>query len=86
MAQSALVKGGHKVVLLRGAGTCMALWFNAMMRALRLRQPLTAAIHWQKFVDLTLNNSVMAAAAVCNIKDDKFWNCINNLHVLYSLH
>ena len=38
MAQSALENQGRKVGLLRGAGTRMALWFYAMMRALRLRQ------------------------------------------------
>ena len=46
----------------------------AMIRALRLRQPLTATIHQQKFVDLNLNES--AKAAVRDIKDDKFWKCI----------
>ena len=44
------------------------------MRALRLRQPLTATIHQQTFVDLTLNDS--AKAAVRDIKDDKLWKCI----------
>ncbi len=52
----------------------MALWFCAMMRFLRLRQPLVGTIHQQKFVDLNLNNSVRAA--VHDIKDDKFWKCI----------
>ncbi len=77
MAQSALANGGCKVGLLRGAGTRMVLWFYAMMQALRLRQPLTATIHQQKFVDLTLNDS--AKAAVHDIKDDKFWKCIHIL-------
>ena len=45
-----------------------------MIQALRLRQPLTATIHQQKFVDLNLNES--AKAAVRDIKDDKFWKCI----------
>ena len=74
MAQSALANQGRKVGLLRGAGTRMALWFYAMILALRLRQPLTATIHQQKFVDLILNKS--AKAAVSDIKDDKFWKCI----------
>jgi len=52
----------------------MALWFYAMMRLLRLQQPLVGTIHQQKFVDLNLNNSVRAA--VHDIKDDKFWKCI----------
>ncbi len=74
MAQSALANKGHKVGLLRGGGTQMALWFYAMMHLLRLRQPLVGTINQQKFVDLNLNNSV--TAAVCDIKDDKFWKCI----------
>jgi hypothetical protein len=74
MSQSGLANEGRKVELLRGAGTRMALWFYAMIRALRLRQPLTATIHQQKFVDLNLNDS--AKTAVCDIKDDKFWKCI----------
>jgi hypothetical protein len=74
MAQSALANNGRKVGLLRGAGTQMALWFYAMMRLLRLKQPLIATIHQQKFVDLNLNDTVRGA--VQDIKDDKFWKCI----------
>jgi hypothetical protein len=74
MAQSALANKGRKVGLLRGAGTQMALWFYAMMRLLRLKQPLIATIHQQKFVDLNLNDTVRGA--VQYIKDDKFSNCI----------
>jgi hypothetical protein len=74
MAQSALVNQGCKVGLMRGASTHMALWFYAMMQALRLRQLLTATIHQQTFVDLTLKDSTKAA--VCEIKDNKFWKCI----------
>jgi hypothetical protein len=74
MAQSAMVNKGCSVNLLWGAGTQMALWFCAMVRLLRLRQPLAATIHQQRFVDLNLNDSVRAA--VHDIKDDKFWKCI----------
>ena len=35
---------------------------------------LTTTIHQQTFVDLTIKDS--AKAAVCDIKDDKFWKCI----------
>ena len=73
MAQSSLTNRGRAVGLLRGAGTRMALWFYAMMRMIRVRQPLTATIHQQKFVDLSLNETV--GAAVRDIKDDKFWKC-----------
>jgi hypothetical protein len=52
----------------------MALWFYAMMRLLRLRQPLVGTIHQQKFGNLNLNDSVRAA--VRDIKDNKFWKCI----------
>jgi hypothetical protein len=86
MAQSALANQGRKVglLILKGAGTRMALWFYAMMRALCLRQPLTATIHQQTFVDLTLKDS--AKAAMCDIKDDKFWKSIISCCVMYSLH
>ncbi len=65
---------GCMINLLRGAGTQMALWFYAMVSLLRLRQPLGATIHQQKFVDCNLNASVRAA--VHDIKDNKFWKCI----------
>jgi hypothetical protein len=74
MAQSALANKGCMVNLLGGAGTQMALWFYAMVRLLRLPQPLVATIHQQTFVDLNLNNSVRAD--VHDIKDNKFWMCI----------
>ncbi len=74
MAQSAMANKGCSVNLLWGAGTRMALWFYAMVRLLRLRQPLVATIHQQRFVDLNLNNSVRAAAH--DIKDNKFWKCV----------
>ena len=74
MAQSALANNGCKVGLLWGAGTQMALWFYAMMRLLRLKQPLIATIHQQKFVDLNLNDTVRGA--VQDIKDDTLWKCI----------
>ena len=60
--------------LIRGAGTRMALWFYAMMRLIRLQQPLTATIHQQKFLDLTLTTS--AKGAVQDIKEDNFWKCM----------
>jgi len=71
MAMSALANGGRSVGHLRGAGTRMALRFYAMMRLLRLKRPLGATILQQKFVDLTLNDSVRAA--VIDVTDDKFW-------------
>jgi hypothetical protein len=74
MVQSAMANKGCTVNLLCGAGTRMAPWFYAMMRLLRLRQPLAATIHQQKFVNLNLIDSVRAA--VHDIKDDKFWKCI----------
>ncbi len=73
MAQSAMGNKGCSVNLLRDAGTRMALWFYAMVRLLRLRQPLAATILQQRFVDLNLIDSVRAA--VHDIKEDKFWKC-----------
>jgi hypothetical protein len=74
MAQSAMANKGCLVNLLRGAGTRMALWFYAMVRLLRLRQPLAATTQQERFVDLDLNDSVRAA--VHDIKDDKFWKWV----------
>jgi hypothetical protein len=74
MAQSAIAHKGCTVCLLQGTGIQMALWFYAMVRLLRLRQPLGATIHQQKIVDLNPNDSVKAA--VHDIKDDKFWKCV----------
>jgi hypothetical protein len=71
MAQSAMANKGCTINLLWDAGTQMALWFYAMVRFLRLRQPLAATTHQPEFVDLNLNNSVRAA--VQDIKDNKFW-------------
>ena len=74
MAQSALANKGRKVCLIRGAGTRMALWFYAMIRLIRLQQPLKATIHQQQFLDLALTTS--AKGAVQDIKDDNFWKCM----------
>jgi hypothetical protein len=81
MAQSALANKGHKVGLLQGAGTRMALWFYAMIHLLRLWQPLVGTIYQQKIVGLNLNNSVRAA--VRDIKDDKFGSAYILLHVVF---
>jgi len=62
---------GKKIGLLRGASTRMASWFYAMMRLLRLRLPLKATIHQQKFLDLHLTPSVRSAMR--DIDDDDFW-------------
>ena len=62
----------------------MALWFYAMMRLIRLQQPLTATIHQQKILDLTLTTS--AKGAVQDIKEDKFWKCMYILlHAVFSV-
>ncbi len=71
IAQSTMSNNGRPVGLIRGAGTRMALWFYAMMRLLRLKQPLKATVHQRKFLDLKLNSSSKAAAL--DIQDDKFW-------------
>jgi hypothetical protein len=74
MFQSALANKGKKVGLLRGAGTRFASWFYAMIRLLRLKEPLKSTIHQQIFRDLTLNPS--AKAAVNDIHDEKFWKSL----------
>ena len=50
MAQSSLSDRGKKVGLLRGAGTRMAMWFYAMIRLLRLENPLKATVHQANFM------------------------------------
>ena len=76
MVQSALALANRdqKVCLIQGAGTQMALWFYAMMRLIRLQQPLKATIHQQKILDTTRTNS--AKGAVQDIKDTNFWKCM----------
>ena len=74
MAQPALSNSGRAVGLLCGAGTRMALWFYAMIRLLRVRKALTATIHQQKFVDLSVKENVHAA--VRDITDAMFWKRI----------
>jgi hypothetical protein len=77
MAQSAMANKGKTVGLLRGAGTRFASWFYAMLRLLRLKEPLMYTIHQQKFRDLTLNPS--ARAAVKDIGDEKMWKSMYTL-------
>jgi hypothetical protein len=67
MAQSALANRGWKVCLIQGAGTCMGLWFYAMICLIHLQQPSKATIHQHTCLDLTLTNS--AEGAVHNIKE-----------------
>ncbi len=74
MAQSALANKGKQAGLLHGASTRFASWFYAMMRLLRLKQPLKSTIHQQKFPDLCLNAS--ARAVVKDIGDEKLWKCM----------
>ncbi len=74
MAQSTLANRGRKVCLICGAGTCMALWFYAMICLIRLQQSLKTTIHQQKILDLALTNSVKGA--VHDIKEDNFWKCM----------
>ena len=51
----------ESVPYLRCCGTQMALWFYAMMRLIRLQQPLNATIHQQKLLDLSLTTSTKGA-------------------------
>ena len=74
MAQSANANNGRKIGMLRGSGTRMALWFYAGIRMLRLREPLLATVHQQKFRDLKLNDT--ARRAVLDIKDQVFWKTL----------
>ena len=77
MAQSALANKGKHVGLLRGAGTRFATWFYAMIRLLRMRNPLLATIHQEKFRGLELKES--ARLAVLDIQDTVFWKALYTL-------
>ena len=77
MAQSAMSNSGRGVGLIHGAGTRMTLWFYAMIRLLCVGKALTATIHQQKFVKLSLKENV--AAAVRDITNEKFWKRIHCL-------
>ncbi len=64
----------ESVPYLRCCGTRMTLWFYAMMRLIRLQQPLNATIHQHKLLDLSLTTS--AKGAVQDIKEENFWKCM----------
>ena len=72
--QSALANRGRHVGLLRGAGTRFATWFYAMIRLVRMRNPLLATIHQEKFRSLELNNR--ARHAIIDIQDLVFWKAL----------
>ena len=74
MAQSAVANSGRNVGLLRGAGTRFASWFYAMIRLVRMRNPLLATIHQEKFRELDLNER--ARQAILDIQDQVFWRAL----------
>ena len=59
-----------RIVLLRGAGTRSAAYFYAMMRIVRLQDPLLATICQAIFSDINLNDRVQSA--VIYIKNKTF--------------
>ena len=74
MAQSANANSGRTVGLLRGAGTRFASWFYAMIRLVRMKNPLLATIHQEKFRELDLNER--ARQAILDIQDRVFWRAL----------
>ena len=66
-----MANGGKRIGMLRGATTRFCTWFYAMIRLLRLKQPLLATIHQVIFTDLDLNDRTRSA--VFDIQDGKFW-------------
>ena len=60
--------------MLRGASTRFTTWFIAMMRLLRLKDPLRATINQIKFCDLELNDR--ARSALVDIVDDVLWRAL----------
>ena len=74
ISQSALANRGKMVGVLRGTSTRFATWFYAMMRLLRLKDPLRATITQVKFQQLDLNDR--ARSALIDIMDDIFWRAL----------
>ena len=60
--------------MLRGASTRFATWLYAMMRLLRLKDPLRATITQVKFQQLELDDR--ARSALIDIMDDIFWRAL----------
>ena len=77
IAQTSMANNGKKIGLLRGAGTRMATWFYAMVRVLRLQQPLLATIHQAKFRALDL--SQRTGLAVRDIENKVFFKALYTL-------
>ena len=66
-----------KIGLFHGVGTRFTLFFYAIVRLLRLKAALCAAIHSAKFCDLKLNDR--ATNTVRDIENSNFWKAIYNL-------
>ena len=77
ISQTSMANSGKKIGLLRGAGTRMATWFYAMVRVLRLQQPLLATIHQAKFCTLDLNQRT--GLAVRDIENKVFFKALYTL-------
>ena len=77
MLQSAVDNGGKKIGLARGATSRMASWFYSMLRMLRLRNTLEAAIAQKKFRGLALN--LKQRLAVADILNLLFWKAVFTL-------
>ena len=68
---------GYIVGLLRVAGNRFATYFYAMMRILRLQDPLLATIHQAIFYGLNLNDRVRSS--VMDIENKTFWKALYTL-------
>ena len=74
ISQSALSNCGKRVGLLWGAGIRFATWFYAMVCLVRLKNPLLATVHQEKFRSLDLNDR--ARHAIQDIEDQAFWRAV----------
>ena len=65
---------GRDVTLLRGAGTRMATWFYAIIRALRLKECLEATVGSQEHLELDRNDRM--TKAVMDVKNPLIWKAM----------
>jgi hypothetical protein len=74
MAQSAIHNKGRKIGLLQGATSRFATWCYAMMRLLRMKDPLLSTVHLASFKDLEKTDVIHAT--IFDITDPKFFKAL----------
>ena len=75
--QSGVHNNGKRIGLLRGSGTMFSTYFYAMMRLVRLHDPLLATIHQAISYYLNLDDRVQSA--IMDIENKTFWKALYTL-------